>query len=380
MIKEWKSLAPRSRTSRSFPYLSFIFCTYKLQGDCYEDYRPYIDCLTKYYTLEEGIETRLKAYTRRYRQLLTQVFSPDSVLQLVPNAAISLLLEYSTGGDPDERLSSLIPALGMIFLNTPADCTDSPELRNLSGLLANRARLTFNDLLNNRDVIRSTHEKPPHSFREWEDTGSFYGRPPIRHRPFYEGRDNDKAVDAAETGRCKKYYSTYGKRTLTGGIMAIWCPHLICLGFHKIPQAEGRNDVFSALYVYFEKAPEVVIYDFACQLGAYSMSREPEFFKDTCFAIDEMHAKGHLSCSQASYSSNYMQGRASLQSVNTSAAECSNSGLNRIRKSVSYMGQNNAILLMYVYLCVWNRRRERDFQKKVEKERNHLQLAIDRNA
>jgi len=268
----------------------------------------------------------------------------------------------------------------MIFLNTPADCTDSPELRNLSGLLANRARLTFNDLLNNRDVIRSTHEKPPYSFREWEDTGSFYGRPPIRHRPFYEGRDNDKAVDAAETGRCKKYYSTYGKRTLTGGIMAIWCPHLICLGFHKIPQAEGRNDVFSALYVYFEKAPEVVIYDFACQLGAYSMSREPEFFKDTCFAIDEMHAKGHLSCSQASYSSNYMQGRASLQSVNTSAAECSNSGLNRIRKSVSYMGQNNAILLTYVYLCVWNRRRERDFQKKVEKERNHLQLAIDRNA
>jgi hypothetical protein len=130
--------------------------------------------------------------------------------------------------------------------------------------------------------------------------------------------------------------------------------------------------VFSALYVYFERAPEVVIYDFACQLGAYSMSREPKFFKDTCFAIDEMHAKGHSSCSQASFSSNYMQGRASLQSVNRSAAECSNSGLNRIRKSVSYMGQSNALLLTYVYLCVWNRRRERDIPKKTIKEKDEL--------
>ena len=53
--------------------------------------------------------------------------------------------------------------------------------------------------------------------------------------------------------------------------------------------------------------------------------------------------------------------------------ECSNSGLNRIRKSVSYMRQRNAILLTYVYLCVWNRRREREFQKKTIKERDQLQ-------
>jgi Kyakuja-Dileera-Zisupton transposase len=302
-----------------------------------------------------------------------QVFSPDSVLQLVPHAAIPLLLQYSTSGVVNERLSSLIPALGMIFINMSTECTDSPDLRKLSRTLAERAKLTFNDLVNNRDIIRNTNECPPYLSREWEETGSFYGRPLIRYRPFYEGRDNDKDVDASETGRCKKYYSTYAQRTLTGGIMAIWCPHLICLGFHKIPKAEGRNDVFSALYVYFEQAPEVVIYDFACQLGTYSMSREPEFFKDTCFAIDEMHAKGHSSCSQASFSSNYMQGRTSLQNVNTSAAECSNSGLNRIRKSVSYMGQRNAILLTYIYLCVWNRRREREFQKKTVKERDQLQ-------
>ena len=260
----------------------------------------------------------------------------------------------------------------MIFLNIPADSTDSPDLRKLSRIFVNRATLTFNDLVNHRDIIFSTHDNPPSSFREWEETGSFYGHPSIHYRPFYEGRDNDKHIDAAETDKCKKYYSVYGQQTLTGEIMTIWCPHLICLDFHKIPRAEGWNDIFSALYVYFERASEVVIYDFACQLSTYSIFREPEFFKDTCFAIDEMHAKDHSSYSQASFSSNYMQDRISLQIVNMSAAEYSNKGLNRIRKSVSYMRQRNAILLTYVYLCIWNRRREREFQMKTVKESRQL--------
>jgi hypothetical protein len=273
----------------------------------------------------------------------------------------------------------------MIFLNTPTDNTDSQnsqELRNLCQVLATRATLMFDDLVHNRAIIRSNTDRPAFSPYDWEDTGSFYGRPPLRHRPFYEGRDNEleTTVDSAETGKCKKYYSTYKQQTLTGGLMALWCPHLICLGGHKIPKAEGRNDVFSGLFVYFEKAPEVVIYDFACQLGAYSMSREPEFFKDTSFVIDEMHAKGHSSCSQASFSSNYMQCSTRLQEVNTSSAECSNSGLNRIRKSVSYMSQKHAIQLTYVYICMWNRRRERIFQEQREKDRRLLQITIDKIA
>ena len=318
-----------------------------------------------------------------------QVFSRDSVLQLVPNSAITLLLEYSNDRPPDKRLGSLIPALAMIFINTPntsntlslgdQELINAPELRRLSRILAHRAIVTFNNLVNNREFIRTPLQPPQSLPRDWEDNGAFYGHSSIRHRPYYEGRDDDKNIDASESGQCKKYYATYGKQTLTGGIMALWCPHLICLGFHKIPQAEGRNDVFSALYVYFEKAPEIVIYDFACQLSAYSMSREPQFFKDTCFAIDEMHAKGHSACSQASLLSNYMQSRTLLQSVNTSAAECSNNELNRIRKSVSYMGQKNAILLTYVYLCVWNRRREREYQMKVEKEKDSLQMLVKRN-
>lgn len=176
-----------------------------------------------------------------------------------------------------------------------------------------------------------------------------------------------------DEGSCRKLYTTYGKRTLTGGIMALWCPHLVCLGWHKMPTAEGRNDVFSALFKYWEKAPSVVVYDFACQLQSYCMSREPKFFKDTLFAIDEMHAKGHTNCSQACFISNYMLVRPHLTKRNSSAAECSNSGLNRIRKSVSYMNQSHAIWYTYVYLSIWNRRKELEFRLEGEKKKKRLQ-------
>ena len=79
------------------------------------DYSTYTACLSAYHRLEQSDDKKL--YTRRYRQFLLQVFSADSVLQLVPNAAIQLLQKYSEGGPPDPRLQPLIPALGMIFLN-----------------------------------------------------------------------------------------------------------------------------------------------------------------------------------------------------------------------------------------------------------------------
>jgi hypothetical protein len=59
---------------------------------------------------------------------------------------------------------------------------------------------------------------------------------------------------------------------------------------------------------------------------------------------------------------NYILTNASLKPVNSSAAECGNSGLARIRKSVSYMTESHAILYVHTYVSVWNRNRIRGFQ------------------
>jgi hypothetical protein len=183
--------------------------------------------------------------------------------------------------------------------------------------------------------------------------------PQIRHRPKYPKLRYDVEQEPKEKlkGKCAKYYTQYATQKLTGGIMAVWCTHSICYGFHFIPKGEGRNDVFSAIYTRWKEAPKRVVYDFACALAPYCMTREPNFFKNTKMAIDRFHASNHTSCSPAAFLQNYMAVDPRLAPINTSAAECGNSGIKRIRKSVSYMTQERAIVFTKVFLSVWNRLR-----------------------
>ena len=82
---------------------------------------------------------------------------------------------------------------------------------------------------------------------------------------------------------------------------------------------------------------------------------------------------GHVSCSTASFLQNYMKGRVELKNTYSSAAESCNHGLNRIRKSISYMGEKRAIVLAFVYLNVWNRKVLRDIQTKKAAELRRLE-------
>ncbi|EJD45046.1 hypothetical protein AURDEDRAFT_64771, partial [Auricularia subglabra TFB-10046 SS5] len=197
--------------------------------------------------------------------------------------------------------------------------------------------------------------------------------PQIRLRPEYPFLPGDKKVDRAvvtEAGGggigCSKYYEAYGRRGLTGGLMAAWCPHCVCLGFHCIPKGEGRNDVFPALYTRWPEAPETVVYDFACALAHYCMLREPRFFKNTRFVIDGFHAKGHTRCTKACFISNYAND-SKISGVNSSAAECGNRGLLKIRRPLSYMSQRRAIIFTYTYMAIWNRERRIAAQAKPTK-------------
>ncbi|KAJ7624181.1 hypothetical protein B0H17DRAFT_1164429 [Mycena rosella] len=181
--------------------------------------------------------------------------------------------------------------------------------------------------------------------------------PKIRERPVYPKLKHDTRPDPSgkRGAKCSKFYSQYGEKRLTGGIMCAWCTHSICYGFHCIPKGEGRNNVFSALVTRWENAPKQVIYDFACALGPYCMTREPAFFADTQFVIDDFHATGHSKCAPAAFLKTYCTVDPRLRYINSSAGECGNSGISRIRKSVSYMAQDRAIIFTKVFLSIWNR-------------------------
>jgi hypothetical protein len=182
--------------------------------------------------------------------------------------------------------------------------------------------------------------------------------PQIRHRPKYPRLKHDSRPDekGGLRGNCSKYYAQYGSGKLVGGIIAVWCTHCICYGFHFIPKVEGRNDVFSTIYTRWKVAPKRIVYDFACALAPYTMIREPEFFKDTKMVVDLFHSGNHSGCSKASFLETYMGVDPRMAHINSSAAECGNNGIKRIRKSVSYMTQERAIIYTKIFLTVWNRK------------------------
>ncbi|KAJ7120934.1 hypothetical protein C8R44DRAFT_623382 [Mycena epipterygia] len=180
--------------------------------------------------------------------------------------------------------------------------------------------------------------------------------PQIRLRPRYPCLKHDQGYEGSKRGAtCSKFYAQYGQQRLTGGIMCVWCTHSICYGFHCIPLGEGCNDVFSAIVTRWPSAPKHIIYDFACALGPYCMTREPKFFQDTQFVIDDFHSFGHTKCSSAAFLKTYAKVDPRLGRINTSAGECGNEGIGRIRKAVSYMTQERAIRFTQKFVAIWNR-------------------------
>jgi hypothetical protein len=48
------------------------------------------------------------------------------------------------------------------------------------------------------------------------------------------------------------------------------------------------------MYEYLPKAPDVVLYDFACGQSEYCLNREPDFFKNTKFYHDVSPSTSYL--------------------------------------------------------------------------------------
>ncbi|KAJ7691985.1 hypothetical protein B0H17DRAFT_934571, partial [Mycena rosella] len=304
----------------------------------------------------EAIDAKIRPHAV-YRELFIQIAAEESALQMIPVPALTNLLHFCQNMSDTNRAQLLsLPAVYNILkhhLNTAPQMPYPPELVDTLNWLTTRVIDVFDRLISTAPPLEA-----PQVIQEdpWQESGCYYNMPAIRLRPCYNRLKHDQVNEGSKRGAtCSKFYGQYGQQRLTGGIMCVWCTHSICYGFHCIPQGEGRNDVFSAIITCWPQAPKRVIYDFACALGPYCMTREPHFFQDTQFVIDDFHASGHSKCSPAAFLKSYAQVDPRLARINTSAAECGNGGISRIRKAVSYMGQKRAIVFTQVFISIWNR-------------------------
>lgn len=72
--------------------------------------------------------------------------------------------------------------------------------------------------------------------------------------------------DTPEIGICRKKIDLSKNRKGLSALCFVFCvEHGHCYGFHIVP-LEGRRDAFIALFVHLEIAPEIIYYDFACQV------------------------------------------------------------------------------------------------------------------
>lgn len=315
--------------------------------------------------------------------VLTHLSAHESMLQLCRPMMFEALNSIATSDPITPVLLATarthIPSFGIFAENCVATFGDVLpfEVKLVFLNLAFRSRLHYASLSRTHIELDTFEKVVDHN--EWKSTGACYYKQ-YRGRPYYGrfkevgssgmsgfrwGRDEqgkagakaDKEGAEEQDPQCQKYYSNYTESRQTGGLMVFWCKHETSVGFHLIPKGEGRNDVFSAVFRHFSKAPSVLVYDFACALGPYCLTREPQFWKDTLFVIDEFHQHDHTKCSSACFLSTYMANDPTLQRLNSSAAECGNAGLARIRKSVRYCRQYQATLLTRHFLIIWNRLR-----------------------
>ncbi|KAK4700001.1 hypothetical protein P7C70_g6251, partial [Phenoliferia sp. Uapishka_3] len=323
--------------------------------------------------------------------LAVQVSAHESTLQLcrphlAPLVATALLPrgEFTTAESPERlaarrSLQKHAPAIGALLdYLEQHEQLPSPSTTVLLLLIARKSIDIFVTL---QGEHTSAPPAPPSPSADPFLTGVCYGAPKCRSRPFYSKfkETGSAGIDGGRWGRsrvtkesketksseadglpdCQKFYKEYSEARLTGGIMGLWCKHAICVGFHVIPRAEGRNDVFSAIFTRWKIAPRTLVYDFACALAPYCLSREPAYWAKTLFVIDQLHQHDHTKCSKSCFLSTYMEHDVNLTAINSSAAECGNAGLARIRKTLSYCTQEHAVLLVRHFLNLWNRKRIR---------------------
>lgn len=148
---------------------------------------------------------------------------------------------------------------------------------------------------------------------------------------------------------CRKNFSKIGKHGW--GYLFIWscAEHGHVYGFHLIAGSEGRKDPFSSAIQYMENAPDHIYYDYGCAFSDYCLNREPDFFKQTQFWIDEFHGHNHV-CGD-----NHKPARVEgIPHPNTSICEQFNSYMSDFKYFCNRQTQSHFCFFLQLFIHTWN--------------------------
>ena len=139
----------------------------------------------------------------------------------------------------------------------------------------------------------------------------------------------------------------------------------LVLGWHFMPAAEGRRDLYAAVYQFFEAPPFRIFFDFACGSEEYCSNRIPNFFYLTTWFHDIFHGYDHTHCTSCQSFSRI----AGKQKYDTSACEQMNKILKYMGPSIKGMRWDKACLFAQVFVFVVNRKREWMHKRKLAEDK-----------
>ena len=206
---------------------------------------------------------------------------------------------------------------------------------------------------------RIQHPRDPSILNDdFLQSGVCCGLKKIRHRPAYDcdfgSTKEEEEVLSSDKAPCRHAFHKPGKRT--GGVFTCMCEHGFTYASFVIKNAEGRNEPFTFLTCYLERAPRIVIYDFACSLMDYCLNRAPNFFKDTLFLVDKFHWYNHVACARSFDIRMYREySEVKSRTRNSQACEQINAAMKRLRFVLSKMGQEPFMLFIRLFVARCNR-------------------------
>ena len=154
-------------------------------------------------------------------------------------------------------------------------------------------------------------------------------------------------TESQGVGDCKKipnptqHHSNLFVGVCAPGIAQVACP---------MSYAESPRFLFSLLLEFWEKAPDIILYDNACHAQEYAFNREPDFFKNSRFCIDKFHYRNHIACSR-SFDSRLDPQAAQL---NSQVCEQFNSTLRKVATSAHYSNAASYHLLISTFIFLHN--------------------------